>query len=80
MEEQLPIWKAAANILNKQSQTAERGGPPAWWLDEFLTNPHHKSVPCYKPFTSALDLDSSFGNPAQNRDRWQAVVIAEGNS
>jgi hypothetical protein len=26
MEERLPIWKVAANILNKQPRTAERGG------------------------------------------------------
>jgi hypothetical protein len=32
----LQIWRIAANILNKQSQTADkgsRGGPPAWGLD-----------------------------------------------
>jgi len=66
-EEQLPIWKAAANILNKMSQTAERGGPPAERLGKVLTTLHHKSIPCCKLFTSPSDLDGSFGNLAQNR-------------
>jgi hypothetical protein len=28
----LQIWRVAANILNKQSRTAQRGGHPAWVL------------------------------------------------
>ena len=27
MEERLPIWRVSANILNKQSQTADKGWP-----------------------------------------------------
>jgi len=30
MEEWPPIWRVAANILNKKSQAADNGGPPAW--------------------------------------------------
>jgi hypothetical protein len=37
--EALQFWRAAANILNKQSRT--RGGPPAWWLGVGLTT-HRK--------------------------------------
>jgi hypothetical protein len=40
MEERPPIWRVAANILNKQSRTADKGGPPAWELGEGLTTPH----------------------------------------
>jgi hypothetical protein len=29
-EERPPVRRVAANILNKQSRTAERGGPTAW--------------------------------------------------
>jgi hypothetical protein len=36
----LRIWRVAANILNKQSRTADRGGPPAWGLGGMLTNSH----------------------------------------
>jgi len=58
MEEQTPIWRVAANILNKQPWTATRGGPPAWGLGEVLTTPHRKNVSCYELFTkNALDLD-----------------------
>jgi len=42
MEERPPIWRVAANILNKQSRTAERGGLPVLGLGEVLTTPHRK--------------------------------------
>ena len=48
MEEWPPVRRVAANILNKQSQSADRGGPPAWGLGELLTTPHHKNWPCYE--------------------------------
>jgi hypothetical protein len=38
----------AENILNKQSRTAERSGPPAWGWGEALTTPHCKNVSCYE--------------------------------
>jgi hypothetical protein len=44
MEERPPLWRVAANILNKQSRTATRGGPPVLGLGEVLTNPHHKKI------------------------------------
>jgi hypothetical protein len=40
----LQIWRVAANILNKQSRTADKGGPPAWGLGEVLTTPHRKEL------------------------------------
>jgi len=30
----LQIWRVAANILNKQTRTADMGGPPDWGLGE----------------------------------------------
>jgi hypothetical protein len=42
-EDGLQIWRVAANILNKQSRTADKGGgPPAWELGVGLTTPHRK--------------------------------------
>jgi hypothetical protein len=35
----LQIQKLAANILNKQSRSASRGGPPSWGLGGGLTTP-----------------------------------------
>jgi len=40
MEERSPIWRGAANIFNKQSQTADKGGPPTLGSGELLTTPH----------------------------------------
>jgi len=34
----LQIWRVAANKWNKQSRTAEKGGSPAWGLDEGANN------------------------------------------
>ena len=43
IEERPPIWSLAANKLNKQSWTADKGGPVAWGLGEGLTTPPCKS-------------------------------------
>ena len=32
MEERSAIWRVAANILNKQSRTADKCAPPSWGL------------------------------------------------
>ena len=42
MEERPPIWRVAANILNKQSRQPTRSGAPTWGLGELLTTPHRK--------------------------------------
>jgi hypothetical protein len=47
----LQAWRVAANILNKQSRTAGRGGPSAWRLGVGLTTPHLKNklaTKCHK--------------------------------
>jgi hypothetical protein len=36
----IQIWRVATNILNKQSRTADRGGPPAWGLGEGRPTPY----------------------------------------
>jgi hypothetical protein len=36
----LQIWRVAANILNKQSRKADRGGPPSWGLGVEVTTHH----------------------------------------
>jgi hypothetical protein len=44
MEELPPIWRVAANKLNKQSRTADKDGPPAWGLGEVLTTPPRENA------------------------------------
>ena len=34
MEEWLPVWRVAVNVLNKQSQPTKGGSPACWWLGE----------------------------------------------
>jgi len=40
----LEICRVAANILDKQSWTADRGGLPVWGLGEGLTTPPHNQL------------------------------------
>jgi hypothetical protein len=42
------------NILNKQSRTADKGGPPAWGLGEVLTTPHHRNLNMLRVINSGL--------------------------
>jgi hypothetical protein len=45
--ESLEIWRAAANILNKQSQTAEKEWSSSSGVGQMPTTPHHKKKPAY---------------------------------
>jgi hypothetical protein len=40
----LQIWRVAANILNKQSRTANRGWPPSLEVGRGANNPHRKTL------------------------------------
>jgi hypothetical protein len=51
------VWRVAANILNKQSQTADKGGPPAWGLGVGPQPLTVKIFYCYEMFQSTSDLD-----------------------
>ena len=46
LEERPPIRRVAANILNKQSRTADKGWSSSLGLGEVLTTPHLKNVSC----------------------------------
>ena len=45
MEEELSIKRVAANVLNKQSQTDDKGWSSSLFLGEVLTSHHHSSLP-----------------------------------
>ena len=62
MEEQRPMLSVPANIFNKQSRTADKGRSSSLGLDDVLTTPHRKNVPCYETSTKkASGWDRSFG-------------------
>ena len=52
IEQRLPIWRVAANILKKQSRTADKGWSSSLGLGEVLTTPHRKNISSYETFTS----------------------------
>ena len=72
MGERPPVWRVAANILNKQSQTADKGWFPALWLGELLTTLHRKKLRCCKTFHQASDLERI--DLTQDMDRRRALV------
>jgi hypothetical protein len=42
-EDGLQIWRVAANLLNKQSRTADKGWSSSWGLGMGLKTPLHKN-------------------------------------
>jgi hypothetical protein len=40
----LQIWRAAANIMNKQSRTADNGWSSSLGLNDMLSTPNHKNL------------------------------------
>ena len=54
MEERSQVWRGAANIFKKQSQTADKGSPPALGSGEVLTTPPRQNISCYESFTQHL--------------------------
>ena len=50
----LQILRIAANILNKQSQTANRGWSSAWGLSDVLTTPLHKNLTMLRTIKKSL--------------------------
>jgi len=53
----LQIWRVAANILNNQSRTVDKG----------LISPHWESSSCYGLLHSASDLDGPLERPRQRK-------------
>ena len=79
MEERPPIWKEVANILNKQSRTADKGWPSSLGVGRGANNSYtiKKSIllrNVYKSLGPGLILWL-----AQDRDRWRALVNAVKN-
>jgi hypothetical protein len=71
----LQIWRVAANILNKQSRTAERGWP-AWGLGGGLATPTLKRYICCEVCTRASEMDGFSGTSQaleKGYEQWRGV-------
>jgi hypothetical protein len=63
MEERPPIWRVAADILNKQSRKADKGWSfSLGGFGEVLTNPHRKNVHDAKQSKSIMAGTCECGN------------------
>ena len=61
LAEQPPIWRVAANILNKLPRTADKRRLSSLAMGEVLTIPHHKNLRRYETFHKTSELDLYFG-------------------
>jgi hypothetical protein len=52
----IQIWRVAANVLNKQSRTTDKGCPSAWGLGDGLTPHRKKKQLVTKCYTGLLGL------------------------
>ena len=56
--ERPPIWRVAANILNKQSRTVDNGWSSSLGVGRGAKNSSNKNVNCFELFTQKTsDLD-----------------------
>jgi hypothetical protein len=68
MEEQPPIGRVAANILNKQSRAADMGWSPSLVVGEVLTNRNPTKFRRFETFHKPMDLDWSLvTRPAEEK-------------
>jgi len=56
MEERPPIWRVAANVMNKQSRAADKGSSSRMGLGEVLTTPHRKNIYYYETFIHSIRI------------------------
>jgi hypothetical protein len=71
--EGLQIWRVAANILNKQLRTADRGDPPTWGLGRGITTPTVKHYICCEVCTWASEMGGFSGTtraPEKGYEIW----------
>jgi hypothetical protein len=59
--EDLQLWRVAANILNKQSRTADNGWPSSLEDGRGITTPHRKKETSYEMLQRASELGGYFG-------------------
>jgi hypothetical protein len=57
----LQIWKVAANILSKQSQTADKEWPSSLEVRRGANKSQLKEFVCYEVSQRVSDLDGFFG-------------------
>jgi len=74
MGERPLIWRRAANLLNKQSRTGDKGWFPALELCEVLTTPRRRQLRCCKTFHKTSDLNGI--DLTQDRNRRRVLVNA----
>jgi hypothetical protein len=60
-EDGLQIWRVAANILNKQSRTADTGWSSSLGVGRWLTTHHHKTPNLLQNKMTASDQDGFLG-------------------
>jgi hypothetical protein len=68
-EERPPIWRVAANILNKLSWKADKGWSPSLGVGQGAKTPHRENISLVRKICR-----QSWIELVQTRDGWQALV------
>jgi hypothetical protein len=81
MEERHPIWRVAANILNKQSRKANKGWSSRLGFGRNANNSSLKNWLSYETDTCKSDLDGPFGmtkamekGQEVGRETWNGLI------
>ena len=69
MEEQPPIWRVDTRVLNKHSQTADKGRSSSLGFSEVLT-PHHKPG----LVTKQIHVPGAWTDPLVQLKKWKGVM------
>jgi len=73
MEERPPIWRVAANILNKQSRTADKGWSASLGVARGATNSSPQKLTMLRNISQDLGLGLVLRSDASsgNRSKWE---------
>jgi hypothetical protein len=75
----LQIWRVAANILNKQQRTADRGWPSSLGLGGGLTTTHRKNLYVAKYLQPPRKWTDSLARPKHRKNGYE-IRLARGMS
>jgi hypothetical protein len=77
----LQVWRVAANILNKQSRTADKGWSSSLGIGRGANNSSPQKISSLRQFSRKIKMDlSEIGlgldwiDLAQDRDQWRALM------
>jgi hypothetical protein len=69
MEQRFPIWRVAANILNKQSHTADKGWPSSFDFEQDADNTSPLKLPLLR---KKINAPQTWVDPLLRTKQWKS--------